>query len=80
MVVETMHKEKLSHEEAERRFELPHNRAVSWERIYLEEGEEGLEVEMNEHLGYEKNSILGNNSGNSSNGYGKKTISSDYKD
>lgn len=34
-----------------------------------------LEAEMDEHLGYEKNSILGNNIGNSRNGYGKKTIS-----
>jgi len=33
-----------------------------------------MEAEMDEHLGYEKNSILGNNSGNSRNGYGKKTI------
>lgn len=33
-----------------------------------------LEAEMDEHLGYEKHSILGNNSGNSRNGYGKKTI------
>lgn len=33
---------------------------------------------MDEHLGYEKNSVLGNNSGNSRNGYGKKTITSDY--
>lgn len=33
-----------------------------------------LEGEMDEHLGYEKNSILGNNSGNSRNGYGKKVI------
>ena len=29
---------------------------------------------MDEHLGYEKNSVAGNNSGNSRNGYGKKTI------
>lgn len=35
-----------------------------------------LEAEMNEHLGYEKHSVLGNNSGNSCNGYGKKTIKS----
>lgn len=42
--------------------------------------EQMLEVEMDEHLGYEKNSVLGNNSGNSRNGYGKKTISSDYGD
>lgn len=33
-----------------------------------------LECEMDEHLGYEKHSIVGNNSGNSRNGYGKKTI------
>ena len=33
---------------------------------------------MDEHLGYEKNFIKGNNSGNSRNGYGKKTISSNY--
>ena len=42
--------------------------------------EQMLEVEMDEHLGYAKNSVLGNNSGNSRNGYGKKTISSDYGD
>ena len=40
--------------------------------------EQMLEAEMDEHLGYEKNSVLGNNSGNSRNGYGKKTISSEY--
>lgn len=34
--------------------------------------EKMLEAEMDEHLGYEKNSILGNNSGNSRNGYGSK--------
>ena len=32
--------------------------------------EQILEAEMDEHLGYEKNSVLGNNSGNSRNGYG----------
>ena len=37
-----------------------------------------LEAEMDEHLGYEKNSIIGNNSGNSRNGYGKKTIKSEW--
>ena len=36
-----------------------------------------LEAEMDEHLGYEK-TVDGNNSGNSRNCYGKKTISSDY--
>ena len=37
-----------------------------------------LEAEMDEHLGYEKNSVLGNNSGNSRNGYGKKTVKSEW--
>ena len=45
MVVETMRKEGLSYKEAERQFELPHKRAASWERIYLEEGPEGLYIE-----------------------------------
>lgn len=36
-----------------------------------------LEGEMDDHLGYEKNSIKGNNSGNSRNGYGTKTIKSE---
>ena len=45
MVVETMLKEKLSYKEAERQFDLPHNRAAEWERIYLEEGAEGLRIE-----------------------------------
>ena len=39
-----------------------------------------LEVEMEEHLGYEKNSVLGNNLGNSRNCYGKKTMTSEYGD
>ncbi len=37
-----------------------------------------LEAEMEEHLGYEKHSITGNNSGNSRNGYTRKTIQSEY--
>ena len=45
MVVETMRKEGLSYKEAERRFGLAHRRAADWERIYLEEGPEGLYVE-----------------------------------
>lgn len=40
--------------------------------------EKMLEAELDEHLGYEKNSILGNNSGNSRNGYGKKTVKSEW--
>ena len=45
MVVETMHKEGLSHREAERQFGLPDKRAANRERIYLEEGKEGFYVE-----------------------------------
>ena len=44
-VVETMMREKLSYREIERIYELPHRRAAEWERIYLEEGPEGLYVE-----------------------------------
>jgi len=36
-----------------------------------------LEAEMDEHLGYEKNDVIGNNSGNSRNGYGRKTLKSE---
>lgn len=45
MVVETMKNERLSYRETERRFGLPSNRAASWERIYIEEGPEGLAIE-----------------------------------
>ena len=40
--------------------------------------EKMLEGEMEEHLGYDKHSVAGNNSGNSRNGYGKKTIKSEW--
>lgn len=36
--------------------------------------EEILEAEIEEHLGYEKHSVAGNNTGNSRNGYSKKTL------
>ena len=44
-VVESMRKDGLSYKEAERQFELPHNRAAAWERIYFEEGPDGLAIE-----------------------------------
>lgn len=47
-------------------------------RLFAGTIEQMLEAEMEEHLGYSKNAIEGNNSGNSRNGYGKKTIISDY--
>ena len=40
--------------------------------------EKMLEGEMDEHLGYEKNSVSGIGSGNSRNGYGKKTVKSEW--
>lgn len=40
--------------------------------------EQMLEAEMEEHLGYEKSDISGNNSGNSRNGYNEKTIQSQF--
>jgi putative transposase len=40
--------------------------------------EEMLEAEMSEHLGYEKHSTEGDNSGNSRNGYNRKTLKSKF--
>jgi putative transposase len=40
--------------------------------------EKMLEAEMDEHLGYEKNDVKENNSGNSRNGYSRKTINSEW--
>ncbi|MDR1532105.1 MAG: IS256 family transposase [Clostridiales bacterium] len=47
-------------------------------RLFAGAIEQMLECEMDEHLGYEKYSEEGNNSGNSRNGYNYKTIISDY--
>lgn len=45
-VVETMRKERLSYKETMRQFEIgDHHIIQRWERIYLEEGPEGLSVE-----------------------------------
>lgn len=45
-VVETMQKEHLSYRETASQFEISDNKLVAkWERIYLEEGAEGLYVE-----------------------------------
>lgn len=49
-------------------------------RLFAGTIEQMLEAEMEEHLGYEKHSISGNNTGNSRNGYNRKTIISDYGD
>lgn len=47
-------------------------------RLFAGTIEQMLEAEMDEHLGYEKHSVDGNNSGNSRNGYNHKNIISDY--
>lgn len=45
-VVETMQRKKLSHKEVARLYGITaHDRVASWERIYLEEGPEGLYIE-----------------------------------
>ena len=44
-VVETMRGEGMSYKDTAKRFELPNGRVESWERIYLEEGPEGLHIE-----------------------------------
>ena len=45
-VVETMQQERLSYKEAAREFEVSSDTVVAkWERIYLEEGPEGLYIE-----------------------------------
>ena len=45
-VVETIHNENLSYREAARRFDISSTSVIrNWERIYLEEGPEGLEEE-----------------------------------
>lgn len=41
-VIETMHREKLGIRETARRFDVQHRQIQDWERIYLEEGIEGL--------------------------------------
>ena len=46
LVVETMHREKLSIREVSAQFEIgDHNAVARWERIYLMEGAEGLAIE-----------------------------------
>ena len=45
-VIEAMMREKLSYRETARLYEIKdHTRVMAWERIYLEEGPEGLYIE-----------------------------------
>ena len=48
-----------------------------FESLYKQGIEQFLQAELDEHLGYEKHSISGNNSGNSRNGNFEKTIKSE---
>jgi putative transposase len=47
-------------------------------KLFASAMETMLQAEMDAHLGYEKNDVAGNNSGNSRNGYGTKTIQSEW--
>ena len=44
-VIKTMQEEGLSYRETGERFGILHQRVMSWERIYLEEGPEGFQIE-----------------------------------
>ena len=59
-------------------FETTGDIQAKLKRLFAGTIEQMLEAGMDEHLGYEKNSVSGNNSGNIRNGYGKKIISSEY--
>lgn len=50
-VVETLRNEELSYYEAAKRFEIRHKRVQDWERVYLEDGPEGLYVERRGRAG-----------------------------
>jgi len=44
-VIEDMRQNRMAHRETARKYELPDSRVICWERIYLEEGPEGLYIE-----------------------------------
>lgn len=44
-VVEDIQKDKLSHRQASEKYEVPRSVISRWERIYLEEGTQGLYIE-----------------------------------
>jgi len=46
--------------------------------LFADAVESILQAEMDEHLGYDKHAIIGNNSGNSRNGFNRKTISTQH--
>ena len=56
----------------------PADVTVKLKNLFAGTLEKILEAELDEHLGYEKNEVVGNNTGNSRNGYGAKTIKSEW--
>ncbi len=48
--------------------------------LFVRGTEEILNGELDSHLGYDKNNIIGNGSGNSRNGYGSKHLKSEFGD
>jgi putative transposase len=58
--------------------ETPADITAKLKNLFAGTLEKMLEAEMEDHLGYDKHSIAGNNSGNSRNGFGKKTIKSEW--
>jgi len=44
-IIEDMRQNRLAHRQTANKYEVPVSRVISWERIYLEEGPEGLYVE-----------------------------------
>ncbi|MCL1913015.1 MAG: transposase [Eubacteriaceae bacterium] len=64
--------------EMEQDFQSATDVQLELKNLFASTIEQMLEAEMDEYLGYAKNSIEGNNSGNSRNGYNYKTIISSY--
>jgi putative transposase len=58
--------------------ETPADITAKLKNLFAGTLEKMLEAEMEEHLGYDKHSVAGNNSGNSRNGFGSKTIKSEW--
>lgn len=58
--------------------ETPSDVTTKLKSLFAGSLEKLLETELDEHLGYEKHDVIGNNSGNSRNGFNKKTIKSEW--
>jgi len=58
--------------------ETPAELTAKLKQLFAGSLEKMLEAEMEEHLGYDKHAAVGKNSGNSRNGFGKKTIKSEW--